>query len=254
MTRWHVEINRQGNDQRLLEDVLAGFDVEIEQTERGWFLVSDRFEVLSGSGEVRALAVKIAAALELAGRDNSAIKFDVGSLILEHREDGSIGQHRSIIADGVASLSMTALGIAVTIRPSASLSAAEQQQAHQRQLEQEHRQRAERLSHRALAAFKNEAATRIQRWLAATELDTTTMNAIAELIEENMGSARKDLDREREFGRFFGSINHQEIFGDQARHATSAMEPHPKPMSPAEAQVFIRDVAERWFKHVAEGT
>jgi hypothetical protein len=122
----------------------------------------------------------------------------------------------------------------------------------QRQLEQEHRQRAAHLSNRALAAFKNEAAIRIQRWLAATELDTTTMNAIAELIEQDMGSARKDLEREPQFGRFFGSINHQKSFGDQARHATSARQPHPNPMSPHEAAMFIRDVAERWFKHVAE--
>jgi len=49
-TRWHVEINWHGNDRRLLEDILAGFDVKIEQTERGYFLVSEQFEALSGSG------------------------------------------------------------------------------------------------------------------------------------------------------------------------------------------------------------
>jgi len=164
-----------------------------------------------------------------------------------------MGQHRSVNPEGVASMSMTALGITVSIRPSATLSEAEQQQARQRQLEEDHRQRAQRLSNRALAAFKNEAATRIQTWLAArAELDTTTMNAVAELIEQDMGPARKDLGREKQFDRFFGSINHQKIFGDQARHATLATAPHPDPMSKAEADIFIRDVAERWFRYVAE--
>jgi hypothetical protein len=252
LRKWQIEIDWRGNDRRLLDDVLADFGVTIEQTEDGSFLVSDQFEVLNDSVGVHALATKIANALKLASSDNQAVKFHVGSRVIERASNRPPSEHQVVKVAEIACLTMQASIPTVSIEPSASLSEFEKEQARQRQLEQEHRQRVERLSSRARAAFKNDMAAKVQRLLAFPELDTTTMNAIAELIQDDMGSARSDLGCENQFDRFGGSINHQKIFGDQARHATLKSEPHPKPMSPAEAMIFIRDVAERWFKYVAE--
>jgi hypothetical protein len=252
LTKWQIEIDWQGNDRRLLEDVLADFGVTIEQTEQGSFLVSDQFEALNNSVGVHAFATKIADAIKLASSDSQAVKFYVGSRVIEQASNKPPSQHHVVKVAEIACMTMTASIVTVSVDPCASLSESEKEQARQRQLEQEHRQRVERLSWRAQAGFKSEAARKIQRLLSAADLDTTTMNAVAELIEADMGPARKDLEREPQFGRFFGSINHQKIFGDQARHATLATEPHPNPMSPREAAMFIRDVAERWFKYVAE--
>lgn len=177
------------------------------KTERGWLLVSDRFEALNGSGDVHALASKIAVAIELAGHGNPAIKFEVGSLILEQQSTGSVVEHRSAKIVGVAAMAMVGT-LGVRIEPSATLSESEKEQARNRQLKREHRQRAERISQRARAAFKSETARKIQSLLTAPELDTTTMNAVVELITADMGPDRKQLDYEKQFTRFGRSINH----------------------------------------------
>lgn len=48
--------------------------------------------------------------------------------------------------------------------------------------------------------------------------------------------------------RFRRSVNHQEVYGGDARHIASRNDPPPNPMYLPEAQVFIRKFADEWFK------
>jgi hypothetical protein len=48
----------QGDDRRLLEDILQTFGVAIEQTAKGLFIVADQFEELDASSGVHDLVVK----------------------------------------------------------------------------------------------------------------------------------------------------------------------------------------------------
>jgi hypothetical protein len=77
--RWHVEIHVQGDNRRLLEDILRTFGVAIEQTAKGLFIVADQFEELDASSAVHELAVKVAASIELgsSNRASSAARLSV---------------------------------------------------------------------------------------------------------------------------------------------------------------------------------
>jgi hypothetical protein len=66
-----------------------------------------------------------------------------------------------------------------------------------------------------------------------------------------MGDAIRDLVSRNQLTRFHRSINHPEVYGDQARHITSGQEPPPKPMKLDEARTFIRNIAELWLEKKA---
>ena len=101
-----------------------------------------------------------------------------------------------------------------------------------------------------VSAFQDERAVQVQRLLCG-ELTPQTMGHIADLIQDEMGERMKALASSHQLTRFYRSINHPEVFGEQARHIVSQADPPPHPMSLSEAQQFVRALATRWMERKA---
>ena len=77
------------------------------------------------------------------------------------------------------------------------------------------------------------------------------MGHIADLIQDDTESEMKNLVSDIQLIRFNRFINHPDVFGEQARHIISKVEPPPNPMSLEEARTFIRALADRWMERKA---
>jgi hypothetical protein len=67
----------------------------------------------------------------------------------------------------------------------------------------------------------------------------------------NYGGAMKDLVSRNQLERFSRSINHPEVFGKDARHIVSKVEPPPKPMNIHEARKFVHGLVEFYLEKKA---
>jgi hypothetical protein len=90
----------------------------------------------------------------------------------------------------------------------------------------------------------------VQR-LLQDDLNPQTMGHIADLIQDDIGGAMRDLVSGNQLTRFYRSINHPDVFGEQARHIVSKEEPPPKPMNIHEARKFVHGLVELYLEKKA---
>jgi hypothetical protein len=250
---WAVQITWEGDDRRLLDDLLGALDVALTEVEETLCVTSARFDALGSAAEVYELAQRLAAAFRLSADANPGIEIKIGTAVYEMAADGKVAKNAFTTASfrGGGRMTLTGFAPTILIQPADRLSEAEKEAARARQAETEYQARLVRISTRVRAAFVNERAAKVQRLLAKQTLDTTIMNLVEELITADLGRTWAPLHLEKQRVRFARSIGHPETFGDQARHATSKQKPHPNPMLPVEAEMFVREAAERWYRHIA---
>jgi hypothetical protein len=259
--KWKVELIDVAGNNRLLRDVLREFPIDIVAESGQRFVASPMFEKCSSVQEVHGLASRMQAVIEDVGKHDPELgrelAFKVGR-VLEQRDDGTwIQHHRIIVGEAVLTLEGVTLQATVTVHPPSIVSDEDWQriQEEQRRLEEERRERAyqdlrRRAISRAVSAFHDTRALQVQKLLAGplTPLD---MGHIAEVIQADMASAIRELTSTRQLTRFSRSINHPKVFGEQARHIVSEVEPPPDPMTLDEARNFIRSLASRWMERKA---
>jgi hypothetical protein len=247
--RWRVEITEQNGDDRLLRDVLEARSIRLHEEAGKRFLVGDPFEALPTAGEVHALASRvqsIATEIEEAHSD-IPIGFQIGH-VLEELESGERRMHVFGMARGFA---MGFGGAAsLTVERGLSLSEADRRRIEEEEREAAYKKKRRKATSLLVSALENERASQVQR-LLRKQLTPQTMGHIADLIQDDIGGAMRDLVSGNQLTRFYRSINHPDVFGEQARHIISGQEPPPKPMSLDEAQAFIRDLAARWLESKA---
>lgn len=248
--KWRVEISDVQGNLRLLGDVLGGLSMTLLEEDQGPFLVSEQFEALHTPGEVHELASGVQSIIEEETKGEAAMQlsFTIGSVIEETR-DGSRRKHRFLSAEP-GHYGLTGHAATMKVEPSAKASDDER-----RRLEEEHSEREyQRLRREALtrivSAFRDDRALQVQR-LLQVELTPQTMGHIADLIQSDIGSRMGDLVPDKQLTRFYRSINHPDVFGQQSRHIVSNVQPPPDPMNLEEARNFVRSLANRWMARKA---
>jgi hypothetical protein len=131
-----------------------------------------------------------------------------------------------------------------------SLSEAERKRIEEAEKEAAYQKKRRKAISRFVSAFIDERALQVQRLLQG-DLNPQTMGHIADLIQDDIGGAMRDLVASHQLTRFYRSINHPDVFGEQARHIISKEEPPPKPMNIHEARKFIHGLVELYLEKKA---
>lgn len=244
--RWLIEIT-DITDQRFLGDLLDKLNIKLFLEENRTYLISDDFELLSTSSEVRIRTEQVRDVIAEVGSGllNTEVSFKLGTLY-EQREDGSRSGHiflSAAVSTGVA----TVVGF-LTVTSAKELSEEERAKLEAERLEREYQDKLALVSSRVLPALRDERALEVHR-LLQQELNPLRMGHIMDLIQADIGRALDNLaGSKNELKRFYHSINHPEVFGYDSRHIISDKEPPRRPMSLSETQAFVSRVADLWFK------
>jgi hypothetical protein len=173
----------------------------------------------------------------------------ISSRVHEQREGGKWGVH-AVVTVSPAVGYVKGGSVAVGVGTSGSEEDAARRAAELR--EEQYQARLQVALRRALSA-RDPGALKVQRLLAG-ELTPHNMGVISdELMRGRKEGYRYRYGPKRLWSRFDKSINAPEVMGDSARHGGSSAEAlkHIDPMQLAEAQAFIREVAERFLADVA---
>ena len=246
--RWLVEISDIHGDERLLGDILACLKIKLHREDDKTYLLSDSFESLSSSSEVWKLAERVRDVIsEVSSTIPAAsISFSLGNLH-EQKEDGSWNKNMFVFVSEPAELIVTADAVIVKVTPSTEISKEEKTRLEAEQRERDYQENLALLSSRISSAFLDERALKVHRFLQQ-ELTPLRMGHIIDLIQDDLGQNLASFASKRNLSRFYRSINHPDVFGDESRHITSNDEPPPNPMSLSEAQTFVSNVADSWFR------
>ena len=246
--RWRVEINDLGGDGRLLRDVLERLSIQLEEEAGNRFLIGDAFEAFGTAAEVHAFASRVQSIVTEQADPDILMSFQIGP-VAEKLEDGTLRKYVFMAARG-ASVTVGTAQATLTVHGGLSLSDADQKRIEDEQKELTYQAKRRKATSRVVSALKDGRALQVQR-LLRKDLKPLVMGHIADLIQDDMGGAMKSLVSNNQLTRFQRSINHQKVFGEDARHITSKEEPPPKPMSFRQARTFIRDLAARWLEYKA---
>lgn len=259
--RWLIEIIDIVANERLFTDLLTRLNLTLYLEHNKTYLTGDEFEQLPTGAEVweRAERLRDVLSTEVSKRfPGASMTFKLGDLC-EQREDGCQRRHiRDFTAPVVSivgvegSTATFTFTQKITEEERARLEAESLEREHQeklKQLEREYQEKLDIISSRVLPSVRDERARKVQR-LLQQELTPVRMFHIYELIRADLGE-EKDMNglvSPTERSRFRLSVNHQEVFGDDSRHAALNAAPPANPMSLSEAQAFIQRVADLWFR------
>ncbi len=244
-TRWRVQVVALPAEHlRMVGDVLVRLGATLVDDEGSSWIEAPAFASIERADEVREVAGRMLEAVRMAMPDVRALC--LGPLVLERLGDAQRKHH--FIDVEVGRLTLTAHPVGIVVENPTRLAGRRALRAAVA-VQERYQREAARVGAKAEAAYRFEEARRVHRLLAG-DLDTTAMHAIGEIIKADVQKLAI-LGFAAEFDRFNRSINHQDTFGDEARHATSNWVPHPNPMSSDEARAFIRGLAQRWFEYKA---
>jgi hypothetical protein len=248
--RWRVKITERNGDDRLLRDVLEARSLRLDEQASELFLIGDPFEELETAGEVHALASRVQSIVNEIGDANSDIlmSFQIGH-VLEELENGERQRHLFLTALASARCFATA-GASLVVDRGVSLSEADRKRCEEEEKETAYKKKRRKAISRFISAFIDDRALQVQR-LLKNDLTPQTMGHIADLIQADIGGAMRDLVSGNQLTRFYRSINHPDVFGEQARHIVPKGDPPPKPMNLDEAREFTRALAAGWLENKA---
>jgi hypothetical protein len=253
--RWLVEITDIVANEHLFTGLLAKLNLTLYLEDGRTYLTGDEFELLSTDSEVWERAERLHDVVsEISdGFPDASISFQLGHLY-EQKENGSRNSY--IFSSIGLGLSMSSISEVLAITSASEISEEEKARLEAERLECEYEEKLALVSSRVVSAFRDERALKVHRFLQQ-DLTPVRMYHIYELIrddlggEKNMDSLASETETSRfkkECSRFRLSVNHQQVFGDDSRHASLKEEPPANPMSLDEAQAFIVRIADVWFK------
>ncbi len=232
-------------------DVLEARSLRLDEQAGELFLIGDPFEELETAGKVHALASRVQSIVKEIGEVDSDIRmsFRLGE-VWEELENGEPRSGYVFLTGRISAYCFASAGVSLGVAPSLSLPEAERQRIEDEEKELPYQKKRRKAISRFVSAFLDKRALLVQR-LLQKDLTPLTMGHIANLIQADMGSAIKDLVPKNQLTRFHRSINHPDVFKEQARHIVSEQDPPPNPMSWDEAREFTRDLAARWLEKKA---
>ncbi|MFT3758851.1 hypothetical protein [Thauera sp.] len=244
--KWKVELRNISGDRRLLADVLSKLSITLIGDNQDTYFTGTVLDRLETPSDVRKYASRLQLIVHHASTYEPRINlgFKIGC-IMETMPCGPDKQHYFLkIRDAVHTQYVTRA--ALTVTPDESISVEERQLMKEQCAEREYQERRLIAANRIVSAAIDNRAYTAQRLLAG-DLLPLSLGHIADLIKDDLGSRITDLASNNEWKRFYRSINHPDVFGENARHIVSKDDPPPNPMTLSEARNFIHRVTEKWL-------
>jgi hypothetical protein len=248
--RWGIELRESRLDDRLLSDLLASVGFRLTTSGDARVIVCEGLDLLDSAGEVWERAKQLARSFT--GSASIDDEFAVGAVY----DFSTDPPRRHVFAEGkVAALSVTVHAAAVTISPPPGLTHEEIERRKARVEEQRYQRELGAKTDRLLAVYSEPRAERVLALLAKEEQTGESLFKVYELMAGENRAERRflrqfELDMDT-IDRFKDAVHNASVTGDWARHATERRPRTDNPMSPEEAERFIRIVVERWISKVA---
>ena len=153
------------------------------------------------------------------GDPDITMNFQVG-YVWEALENGEQRKHNFAAARSAA-LAMSRGSPICVVERCSSLSEAERERIEEEEKERAYQETRREAISRVVPAFHDDRALQVQR-LLKTDLTPLTMGHIVDLIQAD--GSMKNLISGNQQTRFYRSINHPNVFGEQARHIVSEEE------------------------------
>jgi len=244
--RWAFQIERTTLDRRNLLDLLASLGYEpADMPGPEIVLWSTSLEAYTSAGEIWEEAKRLRELIsEVTEIDPEFVLGPVLDL-----SSGVPKRHRFLEASITAKVNV---GDAIlTISPPDDLSAEQLSEWNRRRAEQAYQARLESQRAKLVPAFREPRAVKLLQLLKRDSHNGESLYKIYELAEGHPSYRKEFHERfsipEVEFRRFTDAVHNPIVSGELARHAYEDKPKTANPMSIAEAESFVVDIARRWL-------
>jgi len=245
--RWAVEIQKTGLERRNLSDLLNGLGFKLVEGIEFPALASPEIDACATASD----AFEKAKAVRAVFKEPTQIdpEFTLGSVI---DYSSSPPKRHAFLEVDSSVMTMSAGNVTITVSPPKGLSLAELKRWTAEYEENQYQAKLERQRSMIEPAFFSARAAKVIELLA---IDKPSAEIIYKIYEFAEGHPENRLDFHQQFGipreqfnRFKDAVHNPSVTGDWARHAYHDTPKTLNPMTKSEAEMFVRDIANKWLK------
>lgn len=247
--KWAIEVQKTSLEQRNLADLLKGLGFDLIQENDCPALSSPTIDACATAADAFEIAKDVRAAFK--GPANIDPEFALGSVIDSATSPSR--RHAFLEVDSCV-MKITCGTPTITLSPPTGLSSDELAKWHEEHNERQYQSALERQRALLEPAFLDPKAAKAIELLCIENPSGETLYKIYELAEGHPSNrsafhAEIEIDKEQ-FNRFKDAVHNPAVTGDWARHAYHQKLNTNDPMSRAEAEQFVRWVADRWLQAI----
>ena len=249
--KWAIEIIKTGLGKKNLIDLLAVLGYSVQEEDQSLLIHSPLLENCTLPQEVMEKAMQIRDAFT--GPANIDPEFTVGGIIDYSTDDPK----RLDFLDAKSAKSAFTVGKpSLSVLPPQDLSEEELSKWHADREKQKYQSTLESQLDRLVPAFNSSRALQVLVLLSLEQQTGETLYKIFELMvgSKNLTMRTQFLNQfnitDHEFDRFKDAVHNPNVSGNWARHAIPGKLHSNNPMTNNEAEVFIRNLANRWLNHI----
>lgn len=245
--KWSIEIQKSSLPARNLADLLKCIGFDLVQGIEYPALASTTIDACETAAEAFELAKDVRAVFK--GPAKIDPEFVLGSVI----DYSTIPPRRHAFLEVDSCVMKIKMGTStITITPPAGLSPDELAKWNEENDERQYQANLERQRALLEPAYSDPKAAKAIELLCIEKPSGETLNKIYELAEGHPSNraafhAEFGIDKDQ-FNRFRDAVHNPAVTGDWARHAYQQKPISIDPMTKAEAEQFVRGVADRWIQ------
>lgn len=247
--KWAIEIQKTSLQERNLRDLLRGIGLDLLKGVEYPALTSSSIDACETAAEAFEIAKEVRAVFK--GPAKIDPEFGLGSVI-----DFSTTpprRHAFLEVDSCV-MKITMGTVTLTISPPSGLSPAELARWNEENEERQYQASLERQRALLEPAYLNPRAAKAIELLSIEAPSGETLYRIYELAEGHPNNraafhAEFSIDKDQ-FNRFKDAVHNPSVSGDWARHAYHGKLNSTAPMTKAEAEQFVRGIADEWLKSI----
>jgi hypothetical protein len=247
--KWAIEIQKTSLQQRNLRDLLRGIGFDLVDGVEYPALASSSIDACETAADAFEIAKEVRAVFK--GPAKIDPEFVLGSVI----DFSTTPPRRHAFLEVDSCVMKITVGTAtLTISPPSGLSPAELAQWNEENEERQYQDSLERQRALLEPAYLNPRAAKAIELLCIEAPSGETLYKIYELAEGHPNN-RADFHGEfgidkNQFNRFKDAVHNPSVSGDWARHAYHEKLKSTDPMTKAEAEQFVRGIADKWLESI----
>jgi hypothetical protein len=249
--KWAIEIQKTSLEHRNLADLLKGLGFDLIEGVEYPALSSPTIDSCATAADAFEIAKEVRAAFK--GPTKIDPDFVLGSVI----DYATTPPRRHAFLEVDPCVARTTNGTAtITISPPQGLSTDELAKWHEEQNERQYQTELERQRKLLEPAYLDPKAAKAIELLCLENPSGETLYKIYELAEGDPSNrtafhAQFGIDKDQ-FKRFKDAVHNPLVTGDWARHAYHQKLNSTDPMAKAEAEQFVRGIADRWLQSIRQ--
>jgi hypothetical protein len=249
--KWAIEIQKTSLEHRNLADLLKGLGFDLIEGVEYPALSSPTIDSCATAADAFEIAKEVRVAFN--GPTKIDPDFVLGSVI----DYATTPPRRHAFLEVDSCVSRTTSGTAtITISPPQGLSTDELAKWHEEQNERQYQTELERQRKLLEPAYLDPKAAKAIELLCLENPSGETLYKIYELAEGHPSNrtafhAQFGIDKDQ-FKRFKDAVHNPLVTGDWARHAYHQKLNSTDPMTKAEAEQFVRGIADRWLQSIRQ--